>query len=399
MMGNSRPLGAYTKIKLISADPFARVSRLCDMGIHFHKLSYLDAVTITANIPANEYAWLSAYLKETGDSLVCVKDFGFNAFMKTVKKRILLVIGVFVLLCLTLMIPTRLLFIRVEGNQSVSTQRILEAAKACGTEFFALSKDVRTDALKNALMTQIREISWASIKVNGCSAVITVKEREQPDVSESQDEFGSIISTADGVITDIQVLKGTPKCSVGQAVVKGQLLVSGYTDCGILIKAEAARAEIKAETMRAVVTVSPAFYALRKGITEKNKRFSLLLGKMRIKLYNDGGIYDTTCVKMYEENYLTLPGGFPLPLALITETVCDTETEAFTAAQADDLLWQNDASDFYILNQLNAGSIMSVHRDSGIFGSVLRSENRYVCQEHIGKVSNEVNLNSYGTGH
>ena len=66
---------------------------------------------------------------------------------------------------------------------------------------------------------------------------------------------GSIVASRDGVITSITTTKGTPLCKAGQAVKAGQILISGYTDCGISIRADPAEGEVFAETYREMMTL------------------------------------------------------------------------------------------------------------------------------------------------
>ena len=61
----------------------------------------------------------------------------------------------------------------------------------------------------------------------------------------------------DGFIVSATVTRGNFLCRVGQSVKAGQVLISGYTDCGICIQATRAEGEIYAQTSRDFAAVTP----------------------------------------------------------------------------------------------------------------------------------------------
>ncbi len=70
------------------------------------------------------------------------------------------------------------------------------------------------------------------------------------------------------------------------------------------------------------------------------------------------GIYDGTCVKMYSEYYITLPGGYRLPVKLIKETVCsyDMQKQLRSAANTEQAL--SVFSKVYLRDQMVALTVL-----------------------------------------
>ena len=183
--------------------------------------------------------------------------------------------------------------------------------------------------MKNALLSTLPQLQWAGINTSGCVATISVREKNTNEELTPEVGIGNIIAKTDGIIQTCTVLNGTALCSAGDAVTAGQILVSGYTDCGIALKAVRAEAEITASTIRSVSAVTLLPDVIRGEQIHEETKFSLRIGKKLINLFKDSGISDTSCVKMYTEEYLTLPGGFRLPIALVTQRCiyyapCDT---------------------------------------------------------------------------
>jgi hypothetical protein len=219
-------------------------------------------------------------------------------------------------------------------------------------------------------------------------AVISV--REKPVAQTRPDEgFSSIVASCDGIVRRLTVYKGTAVCTVGQAVEKGQLLVSGYTDCGLKILATGAQAEVFADTNRTLTAITPAQIRFRREIESQYTRYSLQIGKKLIKLYNSSRISLASCDTICKRDFLTLPGGFALPVAWITEQVTCYKTEDRMKEDPSEFAWLHTAADAYLQERLMVGRItdssVCVLPDTHAYAL----EIHYSCYEMIGKVSNK----------
>ena len=176
----------------------------------------------------------------------------------------------------------------------------------------------------------------------------------------------------------------------------GDVLVSGYTDCGISVRAERAKGEVFALTVRPIHVATPLNF-LSKGDQQREiKKFSLVIGKKHIFFSKDSGISYATCDKIRREYTLTLPGGFRLPLALSVETLIirdpqEVSTQGILAGE----LSMNTAKK-YLQDIMISGSIL----DSDVFEEV--SERLYqlrgniLCSEMIARERNEEIMEEYG---
>ena len=76
-----------------------------------------------------------------------------------------------------------------------------------------------------------------------------------------------------------------------QVVKKGEILISGYTDCGIAIRATDAAGEVYAKTTREITVIFPTNYALKSNDTVEFKNISLIIGKKRINLFKINSVF------------------------------------------------------------------------------------------------------------
>lgn len=83
--------------------------------------------------------------------------------------------------------------------------------------------------IRNEMLNGIDSLSWAAINLDGCildvECRLKAKTPPRPEYTPS-----NIIANKGGVITEIKAYGGTPCVKAGQAVVKGQLLVSGAVE-------------------------------------------------------------------------------------------------------------------------------------------------------------------------
>ena len=119
------------------------------------------------------------------------------------------------------------------------------------------------------------------------------------------------------------------------------------------------------------------------------RKISLLLRKKRIFLWKDSGIWEGSCGRMYEEYYITLPGGFRLPLALCVEkyvpyqiTQVDVERSKAEAALIS-------FGKEYLSGQMTAGRIASGSVEVTQKPGVYRLVGEYTCLEMIGQLRQE----------
>lgn len=379
-----KSLSGMLIVEFTSADPEHTFDAITLAKIPLSHIAQKAPLSYQVTIRRKDYRKLSSILKKRGNSLRIVSSRGLYWSVKRFIYRPILLISFFLLLLSSYYLPSRVFFLAVEGNKTVPDRRILSAAEECGIRFAASRKLVRSEKVKNALLSSVPQLQWAGVNTAGCTAVISVRERAEEDPAAEEKIVSNLIAKQDGFILSATITGGTAHFLPGEAVTKGQLLVSGYTDCGICIRAARAEGEILAQTNHKIAAVMPKAYIHAAASGEEHYRIGILLGKKRINLWKDSRIFNTGCGRMYEEYYVSLPGGFQLPIALCIDRYRDYELREATVSEDHALLQLQEFSEAYLKEQMVAGQIVKKQQRLTSSANVFQLDSRFVCTEMIG---------------
>ena len=375
----------FCRIEIVCADIPLLLEQISISGVQLYAIEWVDPLTVNATIAFGHLKRTERILAKNGATFKTIRREGMAWKFGTILMRPVLFWGLLLFFAVALLIPKHILFVEVIGNQSVSSQDILASVEQLGIKFGTSASNIRSEELKNRLLQRIPQLQWVGITTRGCVAEIQVKERNVKQTDHSQTGVvSSIIAACDGVITEQTVSSGNPLFQVGDAVNKGDTLVSGYIDCGIKLQTVQANAEIYAYTTRENTYLSPLPVAYRGKFKQKHTCYKLRIGKKVINFCNHSGIMDSGCVKMYSEDYWSLPGGFQLPVSLISITHSYFENGQ---SPLDDshCEWASQFARDYLASQMISGKILNEKfrmeelEDMKIFTCT------YTCHEMIGR--------------
>ena len=378
-------------MELTSADIPGALDAVTNEGIILADLNYTTALSVRFRVRRQDAARVQSISEKRGDTLKMIRRLGLYWRVRNLGRHWVLVSGLIFLLILTVWLPTRVFFFRVEGNEKLHSKQILEEAARCGIYFGAERSVVRSERLKNSLLEAIPQLQWAAVNTEGCVAVITVEERQLPEDGKTL-EAGSLVAIRDGIVLEVTAVRGTAMVKPGQAVRAGDVLISGYTDCGGVILHQGADGEVYGRTLHQITAKTPDRRQVRGDCYDKKQKIALVIGKKRINFYEDSGILDTGCVKMYAEYYLTLPGGLTLPVKLLVETQIryDLSEDQPDPGNLESLL--SEQAKHYLQTQMIAGSVLSAR--AFMDGCCYSGE--FVCHEMIGRMVYEEIITDYG---
>ena len=375
--------GRFIVLEVTGSDISNTIEQLTRQGCMLYEIQYLNELTVRFEIHIHDLKIVKKITSKSGDHLKIISLKGYLwSIMQVYKRPVLLVFSV-LLLALTIYIPKHIFFIEIEGSFITSEERILEYASQSGLYFGCEADKIDSNAFKNKMISKLSQCRWIGVTLSGCVATIHINENSaECDPSTPQHTVSHIIAANDGLIEDITVTDGVQMCKVGQVVHKGQVLISGYEDCGLFIRATNAQGTVYAKTSKQIDAVALKPNAKENGTSQKVTNYALLVGKKQINFSNDSSISPAHCVKIRKEKYLTLPCGFKLPIALVKTTHIAYDNDQYDSEEKD--VWISDYLRTYVQSQMLAGTVLQEQLITEKTNDCIWISGSYYCTEQIG---------------
>lgn len=204
-----------------------RFINLCNInGILLWDVAYRKN-SLIACIKAKEYKYIREPAKRSGMKVRIKRKKGLPFITFRHKARSGLFIGFILLLVFISFMSMIVWEIEVEGSVEVSPEKIIEIINEEGVKIGVLKNSIDIDTVKKNTLYKLPEISWIAINILGTKLQVEVREtQESPDIIDLETPV-NIVANKDGVIKNIEVGIGEKVVKINEAVLKGDLLISG----------------------------------------------------------------------------------------------------------------------------------------------------------------------------
>lgn len=320
---SSQWLCGGAEVTVTGIQPVTFLNHCTAHSIPFEQTEPVDECTLRLWIPNRLTAEATAVASRCGCTLVVHRSTGGQPNLRRLRRRLGLVLGGIGMLLLLFVSSLFIWDIQVVDNDSALSEREIlrvleeEAGVGLGSFWPGLSSDM----IRAAALPELPELCWLAVNVHGSRAQVVV--RAAVDIPEQLEEDAAVQITAErsGVIESIHVQEGEAQVKPGDAVLAGDVLVSGLRSGGFegprIVRAQA---EVVGRTWYEMTLRAPLERQRKQPSGTKNYRFALIFGKRRINFYFDSGILHGNCDKITRIRPLELKGVFSLPLAVVTET-------------------------------------------------------------------------------
>ena len=153
-----------------------------------------------------------------------IQKAGVPFLLKRYRLRIGALTGVVLFAAIIYFLSCFVWHVDVVGNQSVSKEEILSICSSVGLNKGTFKSKINSHKIRDLILLNSEKLAWASINVEGC--VVTVNVSEIKNTPQNND-ISNIVADYNAVIKKITVQKGSATVKVGDAVQKGDLLISG----------------------------------------------------------------------------------------------------------------------------------------------------------------------------
>lgn len=181
------------------------------------------------NISTKDFKRLHILRNKCGISIKIHYKIGFPFVMNKHKKRAGLLIGLIIFFACLYTLSSFVWNVKVSGNVNITTKEIMSAAKEVGIYEGMLKSKINSPKMRNLMLYKFDKLSWVSFNLEG--SLLTINVSETKPKAENQDKTPTnLVATKDGVIKYLEIKSGYSAVKIGQAVKKGELLVSGATE-------------------------------------------------------------------------------------------------------------------------------------------------------------------------
>lgn len=181
----------------------------------------------TMKVSIKGFFALKTLLRKTGTRAAVLERYGLPFFVPKIKKRKIFVLGLFACLLFWMITARYIWDIEIEGNYSLTEDILLDYLETQDVHTAMKKSDLKIEELERQLREDYDLITWTSLKVDGTTLIIRIKENEMSEYEQPDEKSLDIVAAKDGVITYMITRKGVPQVAVGDIVEAGQLLVNG----------------------------------------------------------------------------------------------------------------------------------------------------------------------------
>ncbi|WP_283607720.1 sporulation protein YqfD [Faecalispora anaeroviscerum] len=336
----------------------------------------------TASIVVGRYEELRPIARKARVRLKAGERHGLPFLWKKVSARKGLLVGL-ALFAFTLHVFSMYVWsVQVTGNTSIPGDKIIAEAKNLGLSPGALKSRLEYQELQRRLMIAFPDVSWLSVNTQGCTVEIALEEQIKHPEAENQEKISNLKASASGQILKLEVTGGVLQVKVGDAVVKGQLLVSGVADNtfgGTRMMRSSGR--IIAETEKSLVVEIPMKQTVLRPTGKQIVRRSVRIFGLELPLSLTGrpqGEYQKASQRV------TLKGKTgDLPISVYTETWSEQSREQVTLTEAQAEAQANVKMEELKQQEWKDVKILSSNLSGKIDGSVYRMTLYCQCEENI----------------
>ncbi len=209
--------------------------------------------------------------------------------------------------------------IRVVGNEVLGNEEVCEILERNGLFVGSYLRDLDVPRLENRILIDTDRISWISINLDGTVARVQVIEALKEDEKEKTTP-ANLIAACDGQIEYMELFRGESAVSVGQAVKKGDLLVSGIMESErIGCRFTRAYGRVMARTERVLRIEAPLCYSEKVYGDEKMLSATVDFFDFSMKIFKSTGNTDSACDIIEKEKVPDFVEGHVLPLSVTTQ--------------------------------------------------------------------------------
>ena len=327
-------LRGYAEIRITGASPEDCLNRMTYADLPFWKLRRENDFSLLLRVHLPHLP----LVEEAARRAQCEVEMsrrGLPVWAEGLRKRPVLLIGVLLGVLTAMYLQNYIWFVRIDVPREIPEQQLREVLQQEGIRFGAWGPLIDSQQIKNRMLQRMPELRW--IGVNRSGGIVTVKAaiREPEPPEPPTFSVSNLIAARPGIITEIDVINGFPTVGVGDAVVEGQVLISGLAEWTTHTQSTRSVGEVYASTLRKITIKTPVEWQKRVYTGREETCIYVIYENKRRKISGNSSIFGTSCDKMVKRENLSLYGGYAFPVEIEKVLLREYRLEPTEYSQAE----------------------------------------------------------------
>jgi len=314
-------VSGWGRYRVTGAAPDRFLNTCAASGISLSCIECSDALHLTVRLSEKDAANAKMLALRTQCTVECIARGGIKKWRSILLLRFAPILCALLIVCGLAWSTLFIWSIRVTGNEQVPAAVILDALRECGVSEGSFWPNFSSDEIRSQLLLELPQLAWATVNIHGSEAEVIVRERvDKPEIFDAHAPT-DVVADKTGFLTKLLVYNGTPAAQRGQAVLKGEMLISGTAGSTYSGERQVhAAGTAQAETYYEMTAIAPAKIGKKSSTGEKKTRWAVRIGKKRYNFSGNSSICAADCDKIVSVYQLGIAGLFSVPISLVRET-------------------------------------------------------------------------------
>ena len=208
-----------------------RFINLCALGrVRVWDMTCSDGY-IKGKIAVRDFHKLRRIVRKTGVKLTIREKIGLPFYFRQHKNRVGIIVSAVFYIIFCIVMNRFVWCIDAADSENFSREQIISAAENAGLHHGVyVSKFDEEKAARGIYKAFDGKLSWVKVNIKGSLAVIEYREKTEKLQIEGKGEPSNLVADFDGVIVSDETYQGAKNISRGNAVKRGDVLISGVVE-------------------------------------------------------------------------------------------------------------------------------------------------------------------------
>ncbi len=302
-------------LKIESAHAGIAIDILSESGANVRKLKAHDDY-LTFSLPLYDCEPISRILSRHNIRLEIVREHGLFYLIKRYRHRYGIPLGIGMFAAILFLSEQFIWTIDVVGNSQIPSAVLIERLGELGYGVGSYIPGIDFNTLHNQYLIEYDDIAWMALNVHGTAATLEVRETIKNEPIPDEGKPHNLIASEDGIISHMEIYKGSAVARQDELVRRGELLASGIMELKHSLELVHARGRVLAHVKRNFHIEVPLKSTVREPTGyEYCEKYINIFGKS-LKLFGKSGKIPSEYDIIESEHQLCFFGEIEVPISI-----------------------------------------------------------------------------------